>query len=70
AVAVGREAVGHYRELVLANPDVHLPQLAASLNTLSARLGEMGRRKEAQAASREATDCLSRLYLGLGATPS
>jgi hypothetical protein len=37
-------AVDHLRALTTTNPDAYLPDLAASLNTLSVRLGETGRR--------------------------
>jgi tetratricopeptide (TPR) repeat protein len=42
-------------------PNVFLPDLARSLNNLGNRLGELGRREEALAAARDATDVCRRL---------
>ncbi len=46
--------MGHYRVLAEAHPDAFRPDLAASLNDLSNRLGELGHENEAAAAAREA----------------
>ncbi|MFD0561427.1 hypothetical protein ACFQ2M_04890 [Kitasatospora saccharophila] len=51
-----REAVDLYRRLVRANPDVHLPDFAVSLNNLAVHLGRLGRREAALSAIYEATD--------------
>ena len=52
----GRDRAGHRirRELAEARPDAFRPDLAMSLNNLSARLAELGRREEALAAIEEA----------------
>ncbi|MEE1765327.1 tetratricopeptide repeat protein [Streptomyces sp. SP18BB07] len=50
------EAVGIYRELVQARPDVFLLDLLAALNNLAHRLAEMGRLDEAVAAAGEAAE--------------
>ncbi|MFF3002242.1 tetratricopeptide repeat protein [Kitasatospora sp. NPDC057940] len=47
---------GRYRALAEANPDGYLPDLAMSLNNLSIRLGDMGRREEGLTVIQEATD--------------
>ncbi|MEV0409178.1 hypothetical protein [Actinoallomurus sp. NPDC050550] len=43
-----------YRRLADARPDAFLPALASSLNNLSNRLGELGRREEGLEAITEA----------------
>ncbi|MFB7675809.1 tetratricopeptide repeat protein [Kitasatospora purpeofusca] len=43
-----------YRTLAATDPDTYLPDLATSLNNLSVRLGEVGRRAEGLAAVEEA----------------
>ncbi|KDN80467.1 tetratricopeptide repeat family protein [Kitasatospora cheerisanensis KCTC 2395] len=53
-LAAVREAAGHYRTLVAANPDAHLPGLASALSNLAVRLGAVGRREEGLAAVQEA----------------
>ena len=47
-----REAVTIRRELAAARPDAFRPDLAGSLNTLSVRLGDLGRPEDALAAIR------------------
>ncbi|MFJ5273811.1 tetratricopeptide repeat protein, partial [Streptomyces sp. NPDC088358] len=42
------------RQLAAARPDAFLPDLASSLNNLSIRLGELGRREDALTAIEEA----------------
>ncbi|MFH8692672.1 tetratricopeptide repeat protein [Streptomyces anulatus] len=54
AAGLATTITGHYRALARANPDAHLPDLAAALNSLSIRLGEVGRREEGLAAVQEA----------------
>ncbi|MET9593160.1 hypothetical protein ABZY45_19795, partial [Streptomyces sp. NPDC006516] len=53
-LAAVEEAVGHYRTLAEATPDAYLPDLATSLNNLSIRLGEVGRRADGLVAVEEA----------------
>jgi len=60
-IALAREIVESYRTLAARNPDVFLPHLAASLNNLSNRLGEQGRREEGLAAVEEAVGAYRRL---------
>ncbi|HEY6795110.1 MAG TPA: tetratricopeptide repeat protein, partial [Kineosporiaceae bacterium] len=50
-----------YRELAAGRPDAFLPDLAMSLNNLSNRLADLGRREEALAAITEATEALREL---------
>ncbi|MBP2587131.1 hypothetical protein J3A78_007609 [Streptomyces sp. PvR006] len=57
------EGVGLYRELAGANPAVHLPDLAVSLNNLAV-LGHLERREEGLTAIREAADQYRQLTLG------
>ncbi|MFJ4091860.1 tetratricopeptide repeat protein [Kitasatospora sp. NPDC089913] len=54
AVRLTHTITGHFRTLADANPDAHLPDLAASLNNLSIRLGDAGRRAEGLVAVEEA----------------
>ncbi|MFC8720960.1 tetratricopeptide repeat protein [Kitasatospora sp. NPDC057198] len=54
AVDLTQTITNRYRALAEANPDAYLPDLAASLNNLSNRLGEMGRRADGLAAIEEA----------------
>src|SRR5262249_22692337 len=46
--------VNEYRHRATNDPDAFLPELAASLNNLSVRLGELGRQEEGLAAIQEA----------------
>jgi len=55
ALELTNKLVTQHRTLAKANPAVHLPNLASSLNNLSVNLGATGRRKEALTASEEAT---------------
>ncbi|HSV66542.1 MAG TPA: tetratricopeptide repeat protein [Mycobacteriales bacterium] len=50
-----------YRRLAQANPAAYQPDLARSLNNLSIRLGELGRREEGLAAVEEAVEAYRRL---------
>ena len=52
-----------YRELAAARPDAFRPDLARSLNSLAARLADLGRREDALAAIEEA----ARIYRELAA---
>jgi tetratricopeptide (TPR) repeat protein len=54
ALAASQEALAIRRDLAAARPDAFRPGLAGSLNNLSVRLGELGRREEALAAIEEA----------------
>ena len=54
ALAASEEAVAIYRELAAARPDAFRPDLARSLNSLSADLSGLGRAEDALAASEEA----------------
>ncbi|MBV6701335.1 tetratricopeptide repeat protein [Kitasatospora aureofaciens] len=54
AVSLAETITGGYRMLAEANPDAFLRDLASSLNNLSIRLGEAGRREEGLAAIEEA----------------
>ncbi|MFI9720772.1 tetratricopeptide repeat protein [Streptomyces sp. NPDC052396] len=56
AACLTQTITNHYRVLAEANPEAYLPDLAMSLNNLSVRLGEVGRREEGLAAIREAAD--------------
>ncbi|MGC4799214.1 hypothetical protein ACLQ3H_34500, partial [Micromonospora saelicesensis] len=49
------------RRLAEINPAAYLPNLATSLNNLSIRMGELGRRDEGLAVSEEATAIYRRL---------
>jgi hypothetical protein len=62
-LAAAEESAGVYRRLAVANPDVHEPDLAISLNNLSVRYGEAGRRAEGLAAITEAVAIGRRLAL-------
>lgn len=53
ALAEARSAVDGYRALAADEPDVFRPDLAAALDNLASRLGEVGRHVEALAAARE-----------------
>ena len=55
------EAVELYRRLAAANPAAYEPHLADSLNNLSIRLADAGRREEALAAIEEAVGIRRRL---------
>jgi tetratricopeptide (TPR) repeat protein len=61
ALAAVQEAVAAYRRLAEVTPDAFLPNLAHSLNNLSNRLSEVGRREEALAAVQEAVAAYRRL---------
>ncbi|WP_331745955.1 tetratricopeptide repeat protein [Streptomyces virginiae] len=54
AVHLTQTLTDRYRVLAEADLDAHLPDLAASLNNLANRLGEVGRREEGLAAIEEA----------------
>ncbi|MEU2026201.1 tetratricopeptide repeat protein [Streptomyces sp. NPDC016469] len=54
ATRLAQVITSRYRPLVKADPDTYLPQLAGSLNNLSIRLGDMGRREEGLDAIKEA----------------
>src|ERR1700724_3463926 len=54
ALAAIEQAVELRRELATSQPDAFRPDLAMSLNNLSNRLGELGRREEALAAIEQA----------------
>ncbi|MEV0188296.1 tetratricopeptide repeat protein, partial [Kitasatospora purpeofusca] len=54
AVRLTHAITGHHRALAGADPDAHLPDLASSLNNLSIRLGDAGRREEGLTAVQEA----------------
>ncbi|MEV6125139.1 tetratricopeptide repeat protein, partial [Streptomyces sp. NPDC052077] len=54
AVHLAQTITSRYRALAKANPDAYLPNLATSLNNLSNRLGEVGRRAEGLTAAEEA----------------
>ena len=56
-LAAIEEAVGVYRRLAAANPAAYEPDLATSLNNLSVRLGEAGRRDGAWPPSRRRWRC-------------
>ncbi len=47
AAVLQEQTVAHYRALAEANPDAFLPDLALSLNNLSRRLNQLGRREAA-----------------------
>ena len=61
AVVLTEQLVKRYSELVAANPAAYEPDLAGSLNNLSNRLAEAGRRDEALAAIEEAVEIRRRL---------
>ncbi|MET8858353.1 tetratricopeptide repeat protein, partial [Streptomyces sp. NPDC004579] len=54
AAHLAQRLVDHHRALTAARPDAFLPDLATSLNNLSVRLGELGRREDALTAIEEA----------------
>ncbi|HZN93726.1 MAG TPA: toll/interleukin-1 receptor domain-containing protein, partial [Myxococcales bacterium] len=56
AASIIQEAVEAYRKLAKSSPDALLPDLALSLNNLSIRLGELGRRGEGLRAVEEAVE--------------
>ncbi|WP_406354853.1 tetratricopeptide repeat protein [Streptomyces sp. NBC_01635] len=56
AVRLAQTLTDRYRALAEANPVAHLAALATSLNNLSVRLGEVGRREEGLTAIQEAVD--------------
>ena len=61
AARVTAALVAEYRARCQADGDAFLPDLATSLNNLSVRLGDLGRREEGLAASQEATATYRRL---------
>jgi hypothetical protein len=61
-LAPTEEAVGVYRRLVEGSPGAYLPDLASSLNNLSNRLSELGRREQVPTAVRT-------VWEGLGSGP-
>ena len=61
AATMTSQAVGHHRQLAAASPDAMTPDLAWTLNILSLRLSELGRREEALAAAEEAVDLYRQL---------
>ncbi|MEE1821571.1 tetratricopeptide repeat protein [Streptomyces sp. BE20] len=56
AARLCHQLVEHHRTLAATDPGVHLPDLAMTLNNLSVRLAEVGRRDEGLTAIEEATD--------------
>ncbi|MCU1483158.1 MAG: Tetratricopeptide repeat-containing protein, partial [Subtercola sp.] len=54
AATLTAQAVDHHRHLVDTDPEVHTIALAMSLNNLSNRLGDLGRREDALTAIEEA----------------
>ncbi|MER5399311.1 tetratricopeptide repeat protein, partial [Streptomyces sp. NPDC002599] len=54
AAHLTQQLTDRYRALTATDPDAFLPDLATSLNNLSVRLGDLGRREEALAAIEEA----------------
>ncbi|MFE6713874.1 tetratricopeptide repeat protein, partial [Streptomyces sp. NPDC057695] len=54
AAQFARTLTSRYRALAKTNPDAYLPNLAMSLNNLSIRLADVGRREEGLAAVEEA----------------
>ena len=54
ALAASEEAVSRYQQLDAAQPDTFAADLAASLNNLANRLGDLDRREDALAAIEEA----------------
>ncbi|MFJ4748731.1 tetratricopeptide repeat protein, partial [Streptomyces albogriseolus] len=56
AVRLAQTLTDRHRALAEADPAAHLPGLAGSLNNLSVRLGEVGRREEGLTAVQEAVD--------------
>ncbi|MDQ1289318.1 MAG: hypothetical protein QG622_2884 [Actinomycetota bacterium] len=61
AVHITHLTVTLYRRLAESHPDTYLPDLASSLNNLSNRLGDLGRREEGLAAVQEAVTLRRRL---------
>ncbi len=61
AVTLTAQASDHYRRLAAARPDAFTPDLAGSLNNLSNRLGDLGRREDALAAIEEAVSAYRQL---------
>jgi tetratricopeptide (TPR) repeat protein len=56
AAQITARLVHAYRTRAVTDPDAFLPDLAGSLNNLSVRLGDLGRREEGLAAIQEAVD--------------
>ncbi|MGH3737851.1 MAG: tetratricopeptide repeat protein [Micromonosporaceae bacterium] len=61
ATELSQRLTDEHRRLAGARPDVFLPDLARSLNNLSNRLGELGRREDGLAAIEEAVAIRQRL---------
>ncbi|WP_240810346.1 tetratricopeptide repeat protein [Actinomadura sp. WMMA1423] len=61
AAHLSQRITEHYREQADTDPDAFLPDLAGSLNDLSVRLGELGRREEGLEAITEAVEVYRRL---------
>ncbi|HEY3981052.1 MAG TPA: tetratricopeptide repeat-containing serine protease family protein [Streptosporangiaceae bacterium] len=61
AATLARQAVDHHREQAAAGRDLTAPDLAGSLNELSVRLADLGRREDALAAIEEAVEVYRRL---------
>ncbi len=56
ATQLTQRLTDHYRQHATNDPDAFLPALAGSLNNLSIRLGDLGRREDALSAITEAAD--------------
>ena len=61
ALRLAKELAAAYRDLAEEDPEMYEPALAVSLNNLSLRYAEVGRREEAWAASEEAASVFQRL---------
>ena len=61
AATLTGQAVDHHRQRAAADPDAARPDLATSLNNLSNRLADLGRREDALAAIEEAVDVYRQL---------
>ena len=61
AATLTGQAVDHHRQRAADRPDAFTPDLAASLNNLSNRLADLGRREDALAAIDEAVDVYRQL---------
>ena len=61
ALSPGRQATQLWHDLVEADREAHLPNLAASLDNYASRLAEVGRREEAVPASEQALTFLREL---------
>src|SRR5205807_2414235 len=63
ALAAIEQAVEIRRELAASRPDAFRPVLATSLNNLSGRLSNLGRREDAMAAAKEALEILTPYFI-------